>query len=44
LDISALYKIKSVPTTYLIDNQGRLIAENIRGEELGKKLEELFEE
>nr|WP_321486423.1 TlpA disulfide reductase family protein [uncultured Draconibacterium sp.] len=44
LDISAQYKIKSVPTTYLIDNQGRLIAENIRGEELGKKLEELFEE
>lgn len=42
LDISALYKIKSVPTTYLIDNQGRLIAENIRGEELGKKLEELL--
>ncbi len=42
LDISSLYKIKAVPTTYLIDNEGRLIAENIRGEELGKKLEELL--
>ncbi len=42
LDISTLYKVKSVPTTYLIDNQGRLIAEDIRGEKLGQKLEELL--
>lgn len=42
LDISALYKVKSVPTTYLIDNKGQLIAEDVRGEELGKKLEELL--
>ncbi len=42
LDISSLYKVKSVPTTYLIDNQGRLISEGVRGEELGKKLEELL--
>lgn len=41
-DISALYKVKAVPTTYLIDNQGRLIAENVHGEDLGKKLEELL--
>ncbi len=43
LDISALYKVKAVPTTYLIDNQGKLIAEDVREEELGKKLEELLE-
>ncbi|WP_163716028.1 TlpA disulfide reductase family protein [Mangrovibacterium lignilyticum] len=42
LDVSTLYKVKSVPTTYLIDNQGRLLADNVRGEELGKKLEEIL--
>lgn len=42
LEVSMLYKVKAVPTTYLIDNQGKLIADNVRGEELGKKLEELF--
>ncbi|GET25613.1 TlpA disulfide reductase family protein [Prolixibacter sp. NT017] len=42
LNISTLYKVKAVPTIYLIDNQGRLIAEDIRGEKLGKKLEELL--
>lgn len=42
LEISALYKVKAVPTTFLIDSKGRLIADNIRGEELGKKLQEIL--
>ena len=42
LDVSALYKVKAVPTTYLIDNEGRLIAEDVRGDDLGKKLEEIL--
>lgn len=42
LDVSTLYKVKSVPTTYLIDSKGHLIADNVRGEELGEKLKELF--
>lgn len=42
LEVSSLYKVKAVPTTYLIDNQGKLIAENVRGEELGNKLKELL--
>lgn len=44
LDVSSLYKVKAVPTTYLIDSEGRLIADNVRGEELGKKLAELLGE
>jgi hypothetical protein len=28
---------------YLIDAQGKVVAENLRGEELAKKLSELFQ-
>jgi peroxiredoxin len=41
--VSALYKVKFVPTMYLIDAQGKVVAENLRGEELAKKLSELFQ-
>ncbi|WP_163718685.1 TlpA disulfide reductase family protein [Mangrovibacterium lignilyticum] len=42
LDVASLYKVQAVPTTYLIDNEGHLLAENVRGEDLGKKLEEIL--
>lgn len=42
-DVSNLYKVSAVPTTYLVDGEGRLLAENLRGEELEAKLRELFE-
>ena len=41
-NISALYKVKAVPTMYLIDKNGIMIAENAKGEELAKKLANLF--
>jgi peroxiredoxin len=41
--VSALYKVKFVPTMYLIDAQGKVVAENLRGDELAKKLSELFQ-
>ncbi|GAA4298424.1 TlpA disulfide reductase family protein [Aestuariibaculum suncheonense] len=41
-DVASLYKVKAVPTTYLIDNEGKLIADNVRGEELGKMLDQIF--
>lgn len=41
-DVAALYKVIAVPTTYLIDGEGVLIADNVRGEDLGKKLQEIF--
>lgn len=37
-----LYKISSIPATYLIDRDGKIIAKGLRGEELAAKLEELF--
>lgn len=42
-EVSLLYKVKAVPTMYLIDNQGILVGENLRGEALATKLRELFE-
>jgi len=37
-----LYKIESIPTNYLLDKEGRIIASNLRGELLNTKLAELF--
>lgn len=37
-----LYKIESIPTSYLLDRDGRIIATNLRGEALQRKLAELF--
>lgn len=36
------YGIKSVPQNYLIDPKGKIIARNLRGEALEKKLQELY--
>lgn len=37
-----LYKIESIPTNYLLDKDGHIIASNLRGESLQIKLAELF--
>jgi len=37
-----LYGINSIPSNVLLDKEGKIIAKNLRGEELGKKLEELL--
>ncbi len=37
-----LYKIESIPSNFLLDKQGRIIATNLRGESLQRKLAELF--
>ncbi len=37
-----LYKIESIPANYLLDKNGRIIATNLRGEALQRKLAELF--
>lgn len=36
------YKVSGIPFTVLIDKEGKIIAKNLRGEDLEKKLEELF--
>ena len=37
-----LYNIESIPFTILLDKEGKIIAKNLRGEELEKKLAELM--
>ncbi|MDB5157304.1 MAG: redoxin protein [Mucilaginibacter sp.] len=41
-DVAKLYDIRSIPQNFLIDPQGKIIAKNLRGDELDKKLAELF--
>lgn len=40
--VAKQYGIQSIPANYLIDPTGKIIAKNIRGEELPKKLAELL--
>lgn len=37
-----LYKLDQIPTNYLLDREGRIIASNLRGDALQQKLAELF--
>jgi hypothetical protein len=39
-----LYNIQSIPANYLLDEEGKVIAINLRGPALGAKLEEVFAE
>lgn len=38
-----LYAVNSIPSTFLIDREGKIIAKNLRGEELENKVEEVLE-
>lgn len=37
-----LYNVNSIPKTFLIDEDGKIIAKNLRAAELGKKLKEIL--
>lgn len=37
-----LYSVQAIPQNFLIDPQGKIIAKNLRSEELNKKMEEIF--
>ena len=39
---AVLYGVSAIPTNFLIDPSGKIIARNLRGEDLEKKLTELF--
>jgi hypothetical protein len=36
------YGIQAIPQNFLIDPSGKIVAKNLRGEELQKKLGEIF--
>jgi len=37
-----LFQIEGIPASFLLDREGKIIAQNLRGEALGAKLEEIF--
>lgn len=39
---SQLYRVNSIPKTYLIDKEGKIIAINLRGKQLEDKISEIF--
>lgn len=41
-NISVLYKVRAVPQMYVVDGNGNLIGENLRGEELAAKIDEIL--
>jgi peroxiredoxin len=41
--VSKLYGVRAIPQNFLIDPQGKIIAMNLRGDDLEKKLEEVFQ-
>lgn len=42
-EVSTYYGIQGIPSTLLVDPEGKIIAKDLRGEMLAKKLEELFD-
>ncbi|WP_294081328.1 TlpA disulfide reductase family protein [Proteiniphilum sp. UBA5384] len=42
--IADTYGVQLIPTTYLVNNEGVIVAENLRGEDFSNKLNELFAE
>ena len=41
-EIAQKYGVSAIPCTFLLDKEGKIIAKNLRGEELAAKLEELM--
>ena len=40
--VSKQYGVSSIPTIFLIDKEGKIVARGLRGEALAKKIEELL--
>lgn len=40
--IAELYKVSAVPTMYIVDTDGHLVAENLHGEELATRIDKLM--
>jgi len=40
--VAKLYKVESIPQNYLLDPEGKIVAKNLRGDELERKLGEIL--
>ncbi len=41
-EVANQYNVNSIPSTFLIDKEGKIIAKNLRGDALNKRIEELL--
>ncbi|MFV0344954.1 MAG: redoxin family protein [Bacteroidales bacterium] len=41
-EASQMYSVRGIPTNFLLDSEGKIVATNLRGEDLEKKLAELL--
>ena len=41
--VSRKYGVMSIPSNFLINAEGKIVAKNLRGEELAEKLKEIYE-
>jgi len=41
--VVTLYQLSSIPSSFLLDREGKIIAHDLRGDDLGQKLSEIFE-
>jgi peroxiredoxin len=41
--VVSLYHLQQIPTNFLLDREGKIIARDLRGENLGEKLSEIFD-
>ncbi len=42
-EVAKLYNVSSIPQTFLVDTEGRIIGKNLRGQRLANKLSEIFD-
>jgi hypothetical protein len=42
-EVAVQYGVNSIPSNYLLNPEGIIIAKNLKGVKLGKKLAELFD-
>ena len=40
--IAGQFRVTGIPRMYILDKDGKIIAQDLRGEELAKKMDELF--
>lgn len=41
--IAKKYNVRAIPTTFLVDKEGKIVGQNLHGEDLNKKIAELLE-